>query len=347
MRLRPGLVAAALALAVATLGGCTLGPGSPPPVSTEGVRRAEDDAASLFARAEALRERGEWDEARSTFTAVTEDYPASPLATEAQFQAAECAYGARRWWPAGMAFGQFMEDRPLTEKVAIVEKRMYDIGDFLVEDGKRGLWGTGVFEYSDQGIQILRRLATVMPTGNYADDALMRIGRYYAEVRDFEGAEQTLDELLKNYPDSEWRLEARFLLAWVCREDNRGPEYDGRKLREARAHFRTFVDRASQTAAAKEEYADRIAAANAEVEAIDGDLARKALARAALYERMERPEAALFVLEEAARTLGRTAPGRECAERAAALGKRLGVQRPAAPPEPPPPAEGDAKPGTP
>ena len=269
-----------------------------------------------------------------------EDFPSSPLAAEAQFLEAESALGAKRNYAAGELYAKYAEQRPLSSRVRDVEKHMYKIGLWLIEDGRRGLWGLGIFTTSEEGVSLLRRLATLLPTGEYADDALMRIGRWYAEDRDFVGAETTLEDLLKNYPSSEWVLEARFLLGWTYREDNRGPAYDGEKLRRARAEFLAFAAKASADPARAAEYADRIRAAREEVAAIDDDLARKALLRARFYERSGRPEAALAVLREGARSWGSTEHGRECGDRADALARDLGVEAPSGPSAPPPAEDG-------
>ncbi len=325
-RVRAALLAALLPFAALAGAGCASTPPKDPTASTGRPDPGSlAEAETLFNRAMALREKGEWDDARYLFRDVHEDHPASPLAEEAQFQAAECAYGAERYAAAGELFSKYVEDRPLSGRVEIVEKRLYDIGDYLIEDGKRGLWGLGIFTSSSEGITVLRRMVSLLPTGGRADDALMRIGRFYAENRDFDGAELALDELLKNYPFSEWRLEARFLLAWTYRKDNRGPEYDGEALRRSRAHFLAYVEQASSDPARAEEYAARIQAAREEVAAIDADFARKALARAKFYVRSGRERAALFVLQEAGRQWGSTEPGKECAERAGELARSLGA----------------------
>lgn len=336
----PAALLAALLAALPAAAGCA----STPPPDPSARQNAPDpgslaEAEALFDRAVAAREKGDWSGARSLYKDVYEDFPASPLAEEAQFQAAECAYGAERYAAAAELFSKYIEDRPLSSRVEIVEKRLYDIGNYLIEDGKRGLWGLGIFTSSAEGVTVLRRMATLLPTGQYADDALMRIGRHYAEDRDFDGAELALDELLKNHPFSEWRLEARFLLAWTYRRDNRGPEYDGESLRRARAHFLAYAEQASRDPDRAAEYADRIRAAREEVAAIDADFARKALARARFYRRSGRPSAALFVLEEAVRQWGATEPGKECARQAEELSRELGIARA---PAPAPAGTGDA-----
>ncbi len=336
-----GLRPLALALLLASAAGCsTTNPGAnglPPPPDPETARKADAEAAATYAKAAALMEKEEWDDARGLFKDVYQDYPGSPLAPEAQYLAAECSYRDGRFYGAGELFAKYAEDRPLSTHVEVVEKRLYDIGMRLIEDGKRGLWGLGIFTSSEEGVNVLRRLATLLPTGSYADDALLQIGRWYAADRQFLSAEMTLDELLKDHPSSEWVLEARYLLAWTYRADNRGPEYDGEKLRRSRAQFSAFIELASSEPDRALDNADRIAKAKDEVVAIDADLARKALLRARLYRRTGMDTAALTVLREAFRKWGGTEPGKECGRKADALAEELGL--PAEPAPAPPPAE--------
>ena len=116
-----------------------------------------------------------------------------------------------------------------------------------------------------------------------------------------------------------------------------GAEYDGEKLRRARAEYAAYVELASSDPDRAAEYAEGIASAKEEIAAIDADLARKALLRARFYRRSGRDAAALTVLREAARRWGETGPGRECARRAGDLAAELG--EPPAPETPPEPEE--------
>ena len=297
----------------------------PAPRDPAAVAAEEGKARTLYAEAEEARAREDWDAARRRYRWVFEDFPGSVLASEAQYLAAECAFQDGRLYAAGELFSKYVEDRPLSPHVVEVERRLYDIGRRLIEDGKRGLWGTGIFTTSEEGVHLLRRMVVLLPTGTWADDALLEVGRWYALERDYAGAESALEELVKTYPGSEWRLEGRFLLAWAYRSDNRGPAYDGEKLKRSRAHFVEYVHQATRDADRAAEYADRIAAARAEIEAIDADMARKAILRARYYTRSGRPGAAVAVLSEAARQWGSTEPGKECAERARKLAAEIGL----------------------
>jgi outer membrane protein assembly factor BamD (BamD/ComL family) len=326
-RTLPAGLLAALLCALAA--GCASG-GSAPTRDPETVKREEGEAADLFGRAEALRAAEEWDDARGTYRDLFEDYPGSRFAPEAQYQAAECAFRAGRLYAAGELFAKYIEDRPLSPHIQEVEGRLFEIGRRLVEDGKRGLWGMGFFTTSEEGVHVLRKMVTLLPTGTRADDALMEAGRWYASERDFPGAEAVLDELVKNYPGSEWRLEARFLLAWTYWTENRGPAYDGEKLRRSRAHFSAYIEQASSTPARAAEYGERIAAAKAQVGEIDARLAEKALLRARFYRRTGKNLAALTVLREASRRWGSTEPGAECTSRAESLAGELGITPPEA-----------------
>lgn len=330
-----------LLLVAAAAAGCASStpPGGPPPLDAAALKKIEADSRVLWDEAVALRDAKKHDAARRRFTRLLEDYPGSPLAAEAQFQAAECAWAAERWFAAGELYVKYVEDRPLNSHLETVEQRLYQIGDRLIVDGKRGLWGTGIFTTSEEGVDVLRRLATLLPTGKLADDALMRIGRHYAEQRDYVGAESTLQELIESHPASEWRLQARFLVAWAYREDNRGPAYDGEKLKRARAHFCEYLAQATRDPDRAAEYAAGIEAARKEIEAIDADMARKAILRARYYRRSGRPAAAVAVLREAARQWGSTEPGQECAAQARELAAELGMPEEETPPSSATPGE--------
>jgi TolA-binding protein len=333
MRLLPPLAALALAGAGCASNGLDDAPADP------GLRRAaEVQAAALFAQAEALRAKQEYDDARDLYGTVREDFPSSSLAGEAQYLEAECALADGSLVGAGELFAKYAEERPLSPRVREVEKKLYDIAERLIEEGKRGLFGTGIFTTSDEGVNLLRRLQVLLPTGTRADDALMRVGRWHAENLDYAEAELVLDELIKGYPGSEWRLEARFLLAWCYRNDNRGPEYDGEKLRRALAHYGAYIEAASADRERAAELAARIQAAREEVAGIEADLARKALAQARFYRRAGYPRAAVVVLRSAAKRWGATDPGAECARLAEELARESGV--PAAEAKSPPKGEG-------
>jgi len=313
-----------LALPALLAAGCASTGGADPPPDPEALRVADAKAAALFAKAEALRDGKDFGGARDLFGAVHEDYPSSPLAGEAQYQEAECAFADGSYFGAGELFAKYVEARPLSPHVQQVERRLYAIGEWLIEDGKRGLLGLPIFTTSDQGVNLLRKLQVLLPTGALADDALMRLGRWHAENRGYVEAEHALDDLLKTYPTSEWRLEARFLLAWCYRRDNRGPEYDGEKLRRARAHYLAYVEAASADPERAAEVRERIDAAKEAVKDIDADLARKALAHARLYRRSGNPRAAVFVLRSAVKRWGGDSePGMECARLADELSREI------------------------
>ena len=280
-------------------------------------------AEALFHKAEALRGKSDFDDARDLFGEVRDSYPGSPLAAEAQYLEAECAYADGAYTGAGELFAKFAEDRPFSRHLPVVERRLYDIGEWLIEDGKRGIFGLGFLTTSDDGVSLLRRQQILLPTGSLADDALWRVGRWHAENHAYLDAQLVLQDLVRSYPSSEWRLEARFLLAWAYRNDNRGAEYDGEKLRRARAQYMEYVSAASADPVRATEYRERIDKAREAIREIDGVLAEKALARAKLYRRVGNPTAAVHVLRSAAARWGETEPGKECARQAESLSREV------------------------
>ena len=317
--MRIGSLAAPLLACLAAAGCASAGIDLPPPADAATLAAAE----ALFQMAQGLREKSKFDDARDLFREVRDSYPGSPLAAEAQYLEAECAYADGSYTGAGELFAKFAEDRPFSRHLPVVERRLYDIGEWLIEDGKRGIFGLGFLTTSDDGVNLLRRQQILLPTGTLADDALWRVGRWHAENHAYEDAQLVLQDLVRSYPSSEWRLEARFLLGWAYRHDNRGPEYDGEKLRRARAQYMEYVNAASADPVRAAEYRDRIDKAREQIQEIDGVLAEKALARARLYTRAGQPTAALHVLRSAVARWGNTEKGQECARQAESLSREV------------------------
>ena len=84
--------------------------------------------------------------------------------------------------------------------------------DLIIE-----VWDQGIrelFTTDEEPLQALMFLSTSFQAGEYADDALWRLGQYYQG----EGSDSLADavryykELLLEYPDSEWSFLARIAL---------------------------------------------------------------------------------------------------------------------------------------
>jgi len=301
----PSLLLAALPL----LCGCSIFRSSTPEESTE----------QMYERARELFRTEEWSDAEDIFADVWKDHPDSPLAADARFYEAECRYGRGKYNGAFELYRRFLDAHPLSPHAPLIQRRLYDMGTYIIEEGKEGLFG--VLTYSEEGIAMLDYLVSAFPHGDLADDALVYAADHEWRSKQPLRAIGHLQDLIDHYPGSEWALEARLRLARAYRDVNRGSNYDADALKRSRAQYLTYIEIVSSDAAREREYADLLAQARQELAAVEELLAQKMLEAAEFYLRTDKPDAAQAELQnlvrdhpgtnaaaEARRRLGRDAP---------------------------------------
>jgi TolA-binding protein len=91
----------------------------------------------------------------------------------------------------------------------------------------------------NQALNDFQIIVTSMATSEYADDALLRIGRYYLDVEeDFAKAKENLDTILRSYPTSDSAPGAYYYLGEVTYRSDR----TGKTLDDALANYqRVFL----------------------------------------------------------------------------------------------------------
>jgi outer membrane protein assembly factor BamD (BamD/ComL family) len=290
------------------------------PIPTE---KPVAEARRLFAEAGRAYKEKRYDDAVDLYEDVYEGWPNSTLAPEAEYWAAESLYHDEELYASFKAFKRFLELYKLYARIDKIEARLYRTGVRLIEEGRGGLLGMGIFRTSDQGVEVLRYLVEQFPNGRYPDDALMAIGRYHRWTPDLPGAVETFKTLLDRYPRSEWRLQARLLLAASYRELNRGAPYDPGALRNARVHYVKYAEEASADPARATQFARRIELAKRRVVEIDETLGAHELLVARWYLHLEEVDAAAFYLTRAASIYAETEAGREAAVMLRTMGREV------------------------
>ena len=269
-------------------------------------------AEQVDAMAEEKREANQLDAAEALYTVVYEDYPGSPLAEPAEWLAAESAFADGRLKDARDIYQDYHEIHPVA-RLADLGERMYGIGETLYEEGQKGIL-FGIFPTMGQAVRTMEWITLNLRNGSRADDAYQFLGRIHMADENYDAATADFDALLDTYPESEWALEARYLLGVCWLELNRGPAYDLDSLRKARTAFETFLREAERTEARAQDNAARIAEARSQLAEVNTRIAEKQLVIADFYESVERPEAAKIYLGNAIRDY----PDSDAAQRAAA-----------------------------
>ncbi len=316
------------------LAGCTSSGrdlSTPLPVEEPGA-----EARRAYAEAKQAFDEKRFDDAVDLFEHVYETWPASRLAPEAEFWAAESLYHDGELRACFIALKRFLELHSLYGRIDRVEKRLFTVGTRQLAEGESGAFGLGIFTTSDEGVETLTYTSERFGSGEYADDALMEIAKYYRRKHELEDAKVQLMTLLERYPTTPYRFQARLILASTYRELNRGVPYDPGTLRAARHHYDLFIREVSAEPTRATEYAGRLDLARRRIREIDESLGGHELLTAKWYIHLEQDEAAAFYLSRTASLFSTTEAGREAAE----LLRGMGRDVPEAATEPAAPASG-------
>jgi outer membrane protein assembly factor BamD (BamD/ComL family) len=202
----------------------------------------------------------------------------------------ESRYGQGKYAGAFELYKRYLRDWPLSPHGPMIQQRLYQIGTYTIEAGKHGF--LGIFNYADEGVDMLDYLVTAFPHGDLADDALIYIADYERTDHRSKEAIDHLHDLVDNYPISEWALEARLRLAKAYRDINRGTRYDADALRRSAAEYHTYIDLVTADRARAAEYAQQLEGARAELAEVEELLAQKHLDASDFYLRAGNASAA-------------------------------------------------------
>jgi outer membrane assembly lipoprotein YfiO len=258
-----------------------------------------DTAEEMYAKAQRAYAAEDWPTAADSFGKLWRDFPKSGLASDAQFYEAESRYQQGKLHGAFELYKRYMKEWPLSAHVPVIEKRIYDLGTKTIEDGQHGF--IGIFDYASEGVEELDYLVATFPHGNQADDALIYMADYEGRTRQTRAAIDHLHDLVDNYPNSEWALEARLRLAKAYRDVNRGVSYDADALKRSCAQYRAYIDIVSADAARKREYATQLDNARSELAEVEEQLAQKSIDASDFYLRSGNADAARSELKNCVR----------------------------------------------
>jgi outer membrane protein assembly factor BamD (BamD/ComL family) len=327
------------------------------------AKPAPGTAAADLEAAKELYQKGEYKKAEGLFAKVADKTKNPPsMQEEARFFQADCRRLQARYPAAVDTYKQQLKDFPSGAYQKEALKQMFDIANYWLDEtrdrmkaydelrqGKRSMVMPAAFFHWDKtrpfmdqegfALSTLEQVYLNDPIGPLGERALWFIGNVRFFHEDYRDADFYFGQIMKNYPNGEFApkaIELSILCKQLCPG---GPDYDGRKLSEARqlvdVAFRSYPDLASQ----KSEFLQR------QVYTINLQQAAKDLGIARFYERTFHPGAAYFSYEIVRRRYPGTKYAEEATRRMAAL--HAGAQKelhaaprtgPAGPPNPGAPA---------
>jgi outer membrane protein assembly factor BamD (BamD/ComL family) len=289
---------------------------------------APGTAAADLEAAKELYQKSEYAKAERVFAKVAEDKKATAqFQEEGRYFEGDCQR-LQAHYPAAVAtFKRQLKDFPLGTYQRKALQQMFDIANYWLDEtrevmkaraeqkeGKRTFVMPVSFVHMDKtkpffdlegnALATLEQVYLNDPTGPLGERALWYVGcvRYYHE--DFVDADYYFSQIVKNYPNGEFAPKA-VELSIICKQmATGGPEYDGRKVAEARQLVDTAAKSYPELVSQKSEFLHRqMLTINLQQAAKDYEVAR-------FYDRTFHPGSAYFCYE----IVRRRYPGTKYAE---------------------------------
>jgi len=280
-----------------------------------------------LAAAHELYRDGQYGKAESAFHKIAENTKnAPPVAEEARFYEAECLYQQDKYPKACDTYHKMLIDFPAGANRDRAIRRIFDIANYWLDDtrgemtayrekvqGERWMVVPAVFhaekkkpflDEEGRALQALEQVHLNDMSGPLADKSLFLAGGVKFFRQDYKEADHYFSQLVQFHPNSQLAPEAVRLAIISKHMSTGGPDYDGRKVAEARIMVDTALRTYPELAQKESGFLEK------QLGSITLQQAQKDFNTAEFYRRTGHPGAAFFYYE----IVRRRYPGTKAAE---------------------------------
>jgi len=203
----------------------------------------------LFNEAKDLLSAGHDRRAEKTLDELIEDYPESPHREEAMWVRAQSLFDRERYYKAYEQYEDLIAQYAGSSRYRDALRKEIEIAELYLGPVRRRVLGLPLMSGEDEAIEILQRVYEHQPTGDFADDVVLRIADYYWSKRKWPDAEEYYDKYCKEYPNGDAVRHAELRRARSTLRQCEGPRYCTTSLRLARDRLRQFQEKYPDEAA--------------------------------------------------------------------------------------------------
>lgn len=197
-------------------------------------------ADELYADAGVDLQNNDGDAATYKLDYIKDKHPEFPDKEGVDFRYAEAKKAKGKYWKAFVDLREFREKYPVSSRHAKSEELLFDIGTLLLQSTSSFL-GTGLAKDADDGVIVLEYLVDNFQNSRLGDEALRRMAQYKYETRDYPGAINDYQRILKSYLGSQWRDLAEFRIALSHLRGVRRPDLDQSELLKAKEALQNYL----------------------------------------------------------------------------------------------------------
>lgn len=214
----------------------------------------------------------------------------TPQREEVTMLAGQAEINRERYYQAFEWFEKLLAEWPTGAYSERALLREFFCAEQFLKGKKRVIWGAFFLPATDEGVEILGRIAEHVPGTELAEKALLRIGEYHMAAREFSEAAEAYDRYLQFFPRGKRAEYAALQAAQATLSSFRGTTFDETPLIEAEQRFREFGNR----------YPVGAERANVSgiLQNIKNQRAQKTFETAQFYERLHHPQAAAYYYRE-------------------------------------------------
>ena len=232
----------------------------------EGIYR--QGISQFEANPEANLHQAKFLEAANQFRLAGAAWPDSSVEEDALYFQGESYFFADHYVQSNRAFEKLVNDYAGTKHMNLAEHRRYAIALYWLQlsetdsaisfnNPKRPKAGI-----AKEARRVLHQIRMDDPTGRLADDASMSLAKAFIKADLHYEAADTLEDLRRNYPGSEYQFDAHLLELESQLEIYQGPSYDDQPLVKAdeilKSIVRTFPNESKNEIAYLEKQAARV-----------------------------------------------------------------------------------------
>ena len=230
--------------------------------------------------------------ARAAADLFCKDHPDSPSREEAMLLGAQAELDNGLYYQAFERLEAMLAKYPNGLFLERALTREMEVANAFLAGKKRIVGRMLRLPATDEGLTILRKIAEHAPGTDIAERAMLRIGDYHFEKKDYRDAADAYDEFLALNPRSARAPHTMAQAAQAMYESFKGVPYDETPLVEAEARYKALLAQYPDEAR-KCRAADMLR----EIVTIRGE---RAYETAKFYERTGRPQSAIFYYRQVA-----------------------------------------------
>jgi outer membrane assembly lipoprotein YfiO len=224
--------------------------------------------------------------ARAAADQFLKDHPDSPSCEEAMLLGSQAELDNGMYYQAFERLDALLAKYPNGLFLERALTREMEVANAFLAGKKRIVGGVLRLPATDEGLTILRKVSEHAPGTDIAERALLRIGEYHFQQKQYHDSANAYDEFLTLNPKSARVPHTMALAAQSMYESFKGVPYDETPLVESEARFKALLAQYPDEAR-KCRAADMVR----EIVAIRGE---RAFETAKFYERTGKPQSAIF-----------------------------------------------------